>query len=70
VVFLKYGREAAWGAGTGMSARRPRPVFLVCLQAQKGVEPYRALRGALKTLKRRYGLRCVTAKEARRRSTR
>jgi hypothetical protein len=50
-----------------MSARQPRPIFVVCLQAQKGVEPIRALRGALKVLKRRYGLRCVTIKEARRR---
>jgi hypothetical protein len=50
-----------------MGARQPRPIFVVCLQAQKGVEPYRALRGALKTLKRRYGLRCVTIKEARKR---
>jgi hypothetical protein len=51
-----------------MSTRQPRPVFVVCLQAQKkGVEPIRALRGALKVLKRRFGLRCVTIREARRR---
>ena len=44
-----------------------RPVFVVCLQAQKGVEPIRALKAALKTLKRRYGLKCVTIREARKR---
>jgi hypothetical protein len=43
-----------------MTRHQPRPVFVVCLQAQKGVESIRALRGALKVLKRRYGLRCVT----------
>ena len=51
-----------------MAGRSERPVFVVCLQAQKGVEPVRALKAALKTLKRRYGLRCVTIREARKRS--
>jgi hypothetical protein len=52
---------------TGRKTAPAGPIFIVCLQAQKGVEPIRALRGALKTLKRRYGLRCVTIREARRR---
>jgi hypothetical protein len=51
-----------------MTARQARPVFVVCLQAQKGVEPIRALKGALKTLKRRYGLRCTSVRETRKRS--
>jgi hypothetical protein len=51
-----------------MSTRQPRPIFVVCLQPQKGVEPIRALRAALKTLKRRHGLKCVTIREARKRS--
>ena len=46
-----------------MMARVERPVFVVCLQAQKGIEPVRALKAALKVLKRRFGLRCVSIKE-------
>ena len=52
----------------GTMSAQPGPIFVVCLQAQKGVEPIRALRRALKTLKRRYGLRCVTIREARKRA--
>jgi hypothetical protein len=51
-----------FGNAKPMSARQSRPVFIVCLQPQKGVEPIRALRGALKTLFRRHGLRCATVK--------
>jgi hypothetical protein len=51
-----------------MSARQHRPVFVVCLQAQKGIEPIRALKGMLKMALRRYGLKCTSVKEARKRS--
>jgi hypothetical protein len=40
-------------------ARQPRPVFVIALRPEPRVDGIRALRGALKTLKRRFGLRCV-----------
>jgi hypothetical protein len=50
-----------------MTARRKgklQPqVFIVRLQAKPGTDPIRALRGALKTLLRRFGLRCVEVSE-------
>ena len=45
-----------------MSARPPRPIFVVCLRAEPGVAPYRALKGALKVLKRRFGLKATNIK--------
>jgi hypothetical protein len=36
-----------------------RPVYVVSLRAKPGVDPIRALRGALKVLGRRFGLRAV-----------
>ena len=38
----------------------PPTVFVVHLRARRGIAPYRALRGWLKVLGRRYGLRAVT----------
>jgi len=38
-----------------------RPIFIVHLQPEVGVDPVRALRAALKELLRRHGLRCVSA---------
>lgn len=49
-------------------ARQPRPIFVIALQAKPGVDSIRALRAALKLLGRRYGLKCVTIREARKRS--
>ena len=48
-----------------MTNRQPRPIFILCLRAQPRVEPIRALRAALKTLKRRLSLQCVSVREAR-----
>ena len=48
-----------------MRARQARPIFIICLRAQPRVEPIRALRAALKALKRRLGLQCVSVREAR-----
>jgi hypothetical protein len=39
------------------------PIFLVRLRALPGVDAIRALRAALKTLLRRYGLRCESVEE-------
>ena len=36
-----------------------RPVFIVTLRAEKGVDAIRAMRGALKVLLRTFGLRCI-----------
>jgi hypothetical protein len=38
-------------------------IFLVRLRALSGVDAARALRAALKTLLRRYGLRCISIDE-------
>lgn len=42
---------------------RPSPVYIIALQARSGVDPVRSLRGALKTLWRRFGLRCIAIEE-------
>jgi hypothetical protein len=39
------------------------PVFLVRLRPLPGVDAVRALRAALKTLLRKYGLRCESVEE-------
>jgi hypothetical protein len=39
------------------------PVFIVKLRALPGVDAVRALRAALKTLLRRYGLKCESVEE-------
>ena len=46
-----------------MSDRQPPPIFIICLRAQPRVEPIRALRAALKALKRRHGLQCVSVRK-------
>ena len=47
-----------------MAARQPRPVFTITLRPQPGVDdPVRALRAALKTLLRRFGLKAVAVRE-------
>ena len=50
-----------------MSAREPRPIFVIALRPEPRVDGIRALRAGLKLLKRRYGLRCVTIRQARKR---
>ncbi len=46
--------------------RKLRPTFIVTLRAEKGIDPARALKAALKTLLRKFGLRAisVTSEEA------
>jgi hypothetical protein len=42
----------------------PRPVFVITLQPEKHVtDPIRALRAALKRLRRSYGLRCISVEQ-------
>jgi len=43
-----------------------RPIYRIELRAEPGVDPVRALRGALKTLLRKYGLICTDVREVRR----
>ena len=50
--------------GKSREANSDRPIFVICLRAERHVEPIRALRAALKTLKRAYGLQCVSIKQA------
>jgi hypothetical protein len=47
-------------AGPGM-----RPIFTLRLLPEKGVDPIRALRGALKILLRKFGLRAASVEEGR-----
>jgi|SRR6516165_2188301 hypothetical protein len=42
------------------------PVYWVCLQAQPGINALHGLRGLLKIARRRFGLRCIDAREVRR----
>jgi hypothetical protein len=37
-----------------------RPTFVLVVRPEPGVDPVRALRGLLKLMLRRFGLRCVT----------
>jgi hypothetical protein len=41
-----------------------RPIYMVHLRPEPGIEPYRARRGALKVLLRRFSLRCLSVTEA------
>jgi hypothetical protein len=40
-----------------------RPIFVLRLRPEKGVDPINALRHVLKTLLRRHGMRCVSVDE-------
>jgi hypothetical protein len=40
-----------------------RPVFIIALRAERGVDAIRALRAALKILGRRFGLRAISVKQ-------
>jgi len=44
---------------------RGRPTYLVRLRPEPRVDPVRALRAGLKSLLRRYGLRCLAVREER-----
>jgi hypothetical protein len=44
--------------------RARRQTFIICLRPEPRVEPVRALRGALKSLLRRHGLRALTVRPA------
>jgi hypothetical protein len=44
-------------------AAQERPTFVLELCPEPGVDPVRALRAVLKVALRRYGLRCVSARE-------
>lgn len=50
--------------------RANRPIFFIALRAEKGVDAIRALRGALKVLLRRFGLRAVGLSEQQKRKSR
>jgi hypothetical protein len=50
-------------AGQEQTARTP--IYLLRLRPGPGIDPVHALRAALKSLLRRYGLRCVSAREER-----
>lgn len=40
-------------------------VFILTLEAKTGADAVRAIRGVLKTALRRYGLKCISAREYR-----
>ena len=40
-----------------------RPIFLIRVRPEPGVDPIRALRALLKTMLRRFGLRALEARE-------
>jgi hypothetical protein len=46
-----------------MNRKHPTTKFLVTLEAPAEVDPIRVLRAALKTLLRRFGLKCLSVRE-------
>jgi hypothetical protein len=42
---------------------KERPVFILEVRAEPGVDAIRALRWLLKSMRRRFGLRCVSARQ-------
>jgi hypothetical protein len=46
-----------------MSTRPQQPVFVLRVTPKRGVDPIRSLRALLKTMSRRFGLRCVAVEE-------
>lgn len=50
---------------TAADRRAPRPIFLVRLRPEPGIEPVQALRGGLKILLRRFGLKAINVVEER-----
>jgi hypothetical protein len=56
--------DCRWGRAMTAQRQMPtRPTFVLRLQAQRGVDPVRSLRALLKVALRRFGLRCVEARE-------
>jgi len=50
-------------ADTIKSTAKERPVFVLELRPEPGVDPVSALRALLKVALRRFGLRCISATE-------
>jgi hypothetical protein len=46
-----------------MSARQPRVIYVLKVEPMRGVDATRALRGLLKLMLRKFGLRCVSLEE-------
>jgi hypothetical protein len=42
---------------------KSRPTFVLELRPEPGIDPVLALRALLKTTLRRYGMRCISARE-------
>jgi len=51
-------------AATTKPAAKDRPTFTLELRPEPGVDPVLALRALLKVTLRRFGLRCVSARES------
>jgi hypothetical protein len=45
------------------TGRMVGPLFMITLRPERGVDPNKALRGALKAMLRTYGLRCTAISE-------
>jgi hypothetical protein len=50
-------------ANTAKPAAKDRPVFVLELRPEPGVDPVLALRALLKVTLRRFGMRCISAYE-------
>ena len=48
---------------TARSTAEDRPVFVLEMRAEPGIDPVHALRATLKVALRRHGLRCIAASE-------
>jgi len=50
---------------TKPAAKERRPVFVLELRPEPGIDPVLALRALLKVTLRRFGMRCISAHESR-----
>ena len=56
-------RGSAWLCRLGAMMKRDGPIYVLTVRPLRGVDPVRALRGALKVLLRRFGLICISIQE-------
>jgi hypothetical protein len=54
---------SAMSTTTNHQPAKDRPTFTITLRPEPGVDAVPALRAVLKTLLRRYGMKCVSARE-------
>jgi hypothetical protein len=62
-IFVAITEMSTTTTTTTKPAAKGRPVFVLELRPEPGVDAVKALRAVLKITLRRYGLRCISARE-------